>query len=175
LGSSSWLSIAHAQEQASLGGGGLLRVPAVADRRVRVRVLAAGWRPRRVAGWLEDIEIALTPNLILSNRKPCVRARSREQQGGEGVPGFAAVSARIGEEANGHFLCHGPQRSAGGAQRTPWPARPKASSCPPSLYVHASSGGVGNAFAGAGIGEVAASELRLFRRETIQRLREKGS
>ena len=42
---------------------GLLRVPAVADRRVRVRVLAAGRRPRRVAGWLEDIEIVLTPNL----------------------------------------------------------------------------------------------------------------
>jgi len=84
---------------------------------VRACVLAAGRRPRRVAGWLEDIEIVLTPNLysfqlqvvfvmlLCEPWQPCVRARSREQQGGEGVRGFAAVGTGIGEEANDCLLC----------------------------------------------------------------------
>ena len=145
---------------------------------MRVRVLAAGRRPRRVAGWLEDIEIVLTPNLysfqlqvvfvmlLCEPWQPCVRARSRKQQGGGRRPGVCGRWHR--NRGGGQRLLAVPPCSAAGARRTPWPARPKASGYPPSPYAHAGNGGVGNASAGIGSGSwwpvsYACSAVRRFR------------
>lgn len=89
-----------------LGGcRGATACSAVADGRVHVLVLTAGWRPPTSCkmAWLEDIEIVLTTHLhgmpcsnVSIGWQPCVRARCREQQGGEGIWGSQALSPKSG-------------------------------------------------------------------------------
>jgi len=57
------------------------------------------------------------------------------------------VSAGVEEESDDRLQLAVPPRSAGGAWRTPWPVRPKASGFPPSPCARAGNGG-GDASAG---------------------------